>query len=44
MGLTARTYGPPGLDEDIRFCAQENVLDVVPRFSRMVGPAAEITL
>jgi 2-phosphosulfolactate phosphatase len=43
-GLTARTYGPPGLDEDIRFCAQESVLDVVPRFSRMVGSAAEITL
>jgi 2-phosphosulfolactate phosphatase len=42
-GLTARTYGPPGLEEDIRFCARENVLDVVPRFSRMVGPAAEIT-
>ena len=43
-GLTARKYGPPGLDEDIRFCAQESVLDVVPRFSRMVGSAAEITL
>jgi 2-phosphosulfolactate phosphatase len=43
-GLTARTYGPPGLDEDIRFCARENVLDVVPRFARMVGPAAEIML
>ena len=43
-GLTARTYGPPGLDEDIRFCAQESVLDVVPRFSGMVGTAAEITL
>ena len=42
--LLARTYGPPGLEEDIRFCARENVLDVVPRFSRMVGPAAEITL
>jgi 2-phosphosulfolactate phosphatase len=42
--LTARTYGPPGMDEDIRFCARENVLDVVPRFARMVGPAAEITL
>jgi 2-phosphosulfolactate phosphatase len=42
-GLTARTYGPPGLDEDIRFCAQESVLDVVPRFSRMVAGAAEIT-
>jgi 2-phosphosulfolactate phosphatase len=43
-GLTARTYGPPGLEDDIRFCAQENVLDIVPRFTRMVGPAAEITL
>jgi 2-phosphosulfolactate phosphatase len=43
-GLTARTYGPPGLEEDIRFCARENALDVVPRFSRMVGPAAEISL
>lgn len=43
-GLTARTYGPPGLDDDIRFCARENVLDVVPRFTRMVGPAAEIML
>ena len=43
-GLTARTYGPPGLEEDIRFCARENVLEVVPRFTRMVGPAAEITL
>jgi 2-phosphosulfolactate phosphatase len=43
-GLIARTYGPPGLDDDIRFCARENVLDVVPRFTRMVGPAAEITL
>ena len=41
-GLTARTYGPPGLEEDIRFCARENVLEVVPRFARMVGPAAEI--
>jgi 2-phosphosulfolactate phosphatase len=41
-GLSARTYGPPGLEEDIRFCARENVLEVVPRFSRMVGPAAEI--
>jgi 2-phosphosulfolactate phosphatase len=43
-GLTARTYGPPGLEEDIRFCARENLLEVVPRFARMVGPAAEITL
>jgi 2-phosphosulfolactate phosphatase len=40
--LLARTYGPPGLEEDIAFCAQENVLDVVPRFVRMHGKAAEI--
>lgn len=41
-GLNARTYGPPGLEADIEYCAQENVLDTVPRFARMVGPAAEI--
>jgi 2-phosphosulfolactate phosphatase len=40
--LNARTYGPPGLEEDIAFCARENVLDVVPRYAGMVGPAAEI--
>src|SRR5262245_16968461 len=27
-GLLARTYGPPGLEEDIAFCAQVGVLDV----------------
>src|SRR5512132_4601215 len=43
-GLHARTYGPPGLEDDIRFCSQESVLDVVPRLSRMVDSAAEITL
>jgi 2-phosphosulfolactate phosphatase len=41
-GINARTYGPPGLEDDIAFCAQVSVLDVVPRFSRMVGPAAEV--
>ena len=41
-GLNARTYGPPGLEADIEFCAQVDRLDVVPRFARMVGPAAEI--
>jgi 2-phosphosulfolactate phosphatase len=40
--LNARTYGPPGLEEDIAFCAQESVLDVVPRFARMTGAAAEL--
>ncbi len=43
-GLTARTYGPPGLEEDIAFCARESVLEVVPRFVGMRGPAAEIGL
>jgi 2-phosphosulfolactate phosphatase len=42
-GLLARTYGPPGLEEDIAFCAQVSALDVVPRLSRMVDGAAEIT-
>jgi 2-phosphosulfolactate phosphatase len=42
--LLARTYGPPGLEEDIKFCAQENTVDVVPRLNRMVDGAAEITL
>jgi 2-phosphosulfolactate phosphatase len=40
--LLARTYGPPGLEEDIAFCAQVGVLDVVPRLGRMVEGAAEI--
>jgi 2-phosphosulfolactate phosphatase len=43
-GINARTYGPPGLEEDIAWCAQESLLDVVPRYRRLVGPAAEITL
>jgi 2-phosphosulfolactate phosphatase len=41
--LLARTYGPPGLEDDIAFCAQEDVLEVVPRYRRMRGVAAEIT-
>ncbi len=41
-GLTARTYGPPGLEEDIRFCARESVLDVVPRYVGNHESAAEI--
>jgi 2-phosphosulfolactate phosphatase len=41
-GVNARTYGPPGLEEDLRWCTQENTLSIVPRFTRMVGPAAEI--
>jgi 2-phosphosulfolactate phosphatase len=42
--LNARTYGPHGLEEDIAFCARENVLDIVPRLAGMVGSAAEITI
>jgi 2-phosphosulfolactate phosphatase len=42
-GLTARTYGPPGLEDDIAWCARESVLEVVPQLSEMVGTAAEIT-
>jgi 2-phosphosulfolactate phosphatase len=41
-GLNARTYGPPGLEADIAWCARESVVDVVPRFAGRVGPAAEI--
>ncbi len=41
-GLGARTYGPPGMADDIAFCARESVLDVLPRLARMTGSAAEI--
>lgn len=43
-GLAARTYGPPGLEEDIAYCARENALAVVPRFTGMAGVAAEVAL
>ena len=43
-GLNARTYGPPGLEEDIAFCARESVLAAVPRLAGMQGPAAEIVV
>ena len=32
-----------GLEDDVEWCARESVLDVVPRFVRTVGPAAEVT-
>src|ERR687885_1114512 len=41
-GLNARTYGPPGLEADIEWCARESVLDVVPRLERVADGAAEI--
>ena len=43
-GINARTYGPPGLEEDIAFCARESLLEVVPRLAGMRGPAAEIVV
>jgi 2-phosphosulfolactate phosphatase len=33
-----------GLEADVERCARENVLDVVPRYVRRVGPAAEVTI
>jgi 2-phosphosulfolactate phosphatase len=41
---SARNLHRSGLDADIAWCARESVLEVVPRFSRMVGTAAEVTL
>ncbi len=45
-GLTAsqsaRNLLANGLGADIAWCARESVLDVVPRFSRMLGSAAEV--
>ena len=40
--LLARTYGPPGLEEDILFCSRESVLTVVPRLAGVDDGAAEI--
>lgn len=42
-GVNARTYGPPGLEDDLRWCTQENTLTIVPRLARLVEDAAEIT-
>ena len=41
-GINARTYGPPGMEQDIAWVSRVDALDVVPRMSRMVGTAAEI--
>ena len=32
-----------GMEADVDACARESVLDVVPRYVRRVGPAAEVT-
>ena len=42
-GVNARTYGPPGLEDDIAFCVRESILDVVPRVARVLPRAVEIT-
>jgi 2-phosphosulfolactate phosphatase len=42
--LSARNLVSSGLQEDIPFCAQESRIGVVARFTRMVGPAAEVAL
>jgi 2-phosphosulfolactate phosphatase len=42
--LNARTYGPPGLEDDIAFCARENVLEAVPRLVGSIGAAAVMGL
>jgi 2-phosphosulfolactate phosphatase len=39
---SARNLVGAGLESDIAWCARESVLDVVPRFARMVGAAAEL--
>ncbi len=41
-GQSARNLRRAGLEQDIAWCARESVLDVAPRFARMVGPAAEL--
>ena len=41
---SARNLRKHGLEADIEWCARENALDVVPRFFRTLGPAAEVSL
>lgn len=41
---SARNLRKHGLEDDIEWCARENALDVVPRFVRTVGVAAEVAL
>jgi 2-phosphosulfolactate phosphatase len=43
-GLNARTYGPQGLEEDISYCAQEDLLAAVPQLTEATDVAAEIML
>jgi 2-phosphosulfolactate phosphatase len=39
---SARNLQASGLADDIAYCARESVISVVPRFTRMLGSAAEV--
>jgi 2-phosphosulfolactate phosphatase len=41
---SARNLRAAGLEEDIAWCARESAIDVVARFTRTVGAAAEVAL
>jgi 2-phosphosulfolactate phosphatase len=41
---SARNLHASGLQDDIAYCARTSVLTVAPRFTRMLGPAAEVAL
>jgi 2-phosphosulfolactate phosphatase len=41
---SARNLHASGLADDIAWCARESVIDAVPQFTRMLGPAAEVVL
>jgi 2-phosphosulfolactate phosphatase len=41
---SARNLQASGLGDDIAYCARESVLSVVPRFTRMLGSAAEVVV
>jgi 2-phosphosulfolactate phosphatase len=43
-GLSAANLRASGLQDDIPWCAQESTIAVVPRFTRMIGTAAEVAL
>ena len=43
-GRSAENLRRHGLEADVERCARENDLDVVPRYVRRVGPAAEVTV
>src|SRR5262249_30500984 len=41
---SARNLHASGLDGDIAYCSRTSVVAVVPRFTRMLGAAAEVAL